>query len=126
MRRVVWMAVLVLAACGGTEEENPPQQISASTFHYPEDLWDAGVEGETLLRVRVNTEGAVDTAVVERSSGHPGFDSAAVAGAYELRFEAATRADQPVEAWVLLPVQFNRESGNAEPPESEHDGEDTP
>jgi periplasmic protein TonB len=116
MRRALVMAVLLLAACGGDEEEVPPQQISASTFHYPEELWDAGVEGETLLRVRVNTEGAVDTAVVERSSGQAAFDSAAVAGAYDLRFEPARRGEGAIEAWVLLPVQFNREGDATEAP----------
>jgi len=123
MRRALVMAVLLLAACGGGEEEVPPQQISASTFHYPEDLWDAGVEGETLLRVRVTTEGAVDTAVVERSSGEAAFDSAAVQGAYDLRFEPAQRGDRAIEAWVLLPVQFNREGDAAEPPPA-RDGEE--
>jgi periplasmic protein TonB len=128
MRRLLWISVpmLGLVACGGSVEETPPQQLSASTFHYPEELWDAGIEGETLLRVRVNEEGVVDTAVVERSSGQAGFDSAAVAGAYELRFAAAKRGEQPVEAWVLLPVQFNREGGAAEPPSTEDDAGVTP
>lgn len=115
MRRMIPIAVLLLVACADGAEEVPPQQTSASTFHYPEELWDAGVEGETLLRVRVDTGGAVDTAVVERSSGQPAFDSAAVQGAYDLRFAAARRGDRPVEAWVLLPVQFNREGGASEP-----------
>ena len=50
-----------LASCGEVEPETPPRQITGSPFHYPEELWDAGVEGETVLRLWVNPEGAVDS-----------------------------------------------------------------
>lgn len=96
-----------VAGCQEPAPETPPRQLAGSPFHYPEQLWDAGVEGETLLRLYVNAEGRVDTARVERSSGHEEFDSAAVAGAPDLRFEPAQRAQQPVGVWVLLPVQFD-------------------
>lgn len=99
---VVWL----LAACAEPEPETPPRQLAGSPFHYPEDLWDAGVEGETLLRLFVTDGGQVDTARIERSSGHRAFDSAAVHGARDLRFEPALRGEEPVAVWVLLPVQF--------------------
>lgn len=85
----------------------PPKQMAGSPFHYPEDLWDAGVEGETVLRLFVTAEGGVDTIRLERSSDHAAFDSAAVSGARDLRFEPARQGPDPVGAWVLLPVQFD-------------------
>jgi protein TonB len=101
------LAALLLAACGKEEPQTPPQQKAAgSPFHYPEELWDAGVEGETLLRIFVGETGAVDTIRVERSSGYAAFDSSAVHGAREIRFDPAHRGTVPVGAWVLLPVQF--------------------
>ena len=57
----------------------------------PEDLWDAGIEGETVLRLYVTESGAVDSVRVEKGSGHLAFDSSAVLGARDLRFEPATR-----------------------------------
>ena len=101
------LAALLLAACGKEEPQTPPHQTEAgSPFHYPEELWDAGVEGETLLRIFVGEQGGVDTIRVERSSGYAAFDSSAVHGAREIRFDPAHRGTVAVGAWVLLPVQF--------------------
>lgn len=104
------VAVGALATLGACREEvpiTPPRQMPGSPFHYPEELWDAGVEGETLLRLFVNAEGQVDSTQVERTSGYAAFDSAAVDGARDLRFEPARRGEQPISVWVLLPVQFD-------------------
>lgn len=97
----------VLVGCTEPLPEVPPRQLPGSPFHYPEELWDAEVEGETLLRLFVTGEGQVDSVRVERESGYPAFDSSAVAGAQDLRFEPARRGEQPVSVWVLLPVQFD-------------------
>ena len=114
--------VIVFASSGCAEEavpELPPRQLSASTFHYPEELWDAGVEGETVLRIRVTELGTVDSARVDRSSGHAAFDSAALDGAHALRFAPAVRADVPVPSWAQLPVRFRLDtSAPPLPPES--------
>lgn len=105
-------AVMVLlatgvAACADPEPVVPPRQLPGSPFHYPEELWDAGVEGETVLRLWVNSVGAVDSVQVERTSDYPAFDSAAINGARDLQFEPARQADSTVGTWVLLPVQFD-------------------
>lgn len=100
------LAMALAAGCAEQAPETPPRQLAGSPFHYPEQLWDAGVEGETLLRLFVNDAGRVDTARVERTSGHAEFDSAAVAGAQDLRFEPALSDQEPIGVWVLLPVQF--------------------
>lgn len=92
--------------------------MPGSPFHYPEELWDAGVEGETVLRLWVNEAGNVDSVQVERTSDHPAFDSAAVNGARDLRFEPARQGETVVGSWVLLPVQFDlpgdEEAGEAQ------------
>lgn len=112
---VLW-TLLPLSACTEQEvlPETPPRQTSESPFHYPEDLWDAGIEGETTLKVFVTTEGRVDSTRVEQSSGHAAFDSAAVEGAQRLSFEPARRGEEPIDAWVLLPVQFHMNDAASE------------
>lgn len=112
MRRRSLAAVLTLLAgnvvgCAEAEPIVPPRQLPGSPFHYPEELWDAGVEGETVLRLWVNPGGAVDSVQVERTSEYPAFDSAAINGARDLQFEPARQADSTVGTWVLLPVQFD-------------------
>lgn len=115
--RLALLAALPLAAGCEPEPvpEAPPRQLSASDFQYPEELWDAGVEGETILRLFVTPAGTVDSVLVERTSRHPAFDQAAVAGARELRFQPATRGEERVGAWVLLPVQFRMNEDGARP-----------
>lgn len=115
MRKTVALAALSLgsmaAGCSEPPPEIPPRQISESPFHYPEELWDARVEGETMLEIHVSRIGSVDSAKVHTTSGHEEFDSAAVNGARELRFEPAKRGDDSVAVRVLLPVQFHMPPG---------------
>lgn len=73
---------------------------------YPLELWDTGVEGESVVMAHVTAAGAVDSAYVLRSSGQAAFDSAAIAGAMASRFSPGRRDDQAVAAWVRLPVRF--------------------
>lgn len=96
-----------VASCGEPLPETPPRQLSSSPFHYPEELWDAGVEGQTVLRLFVSDHGTVDTARLERTSGYAAFDSAALRGAADLRFEPARRGEEAAALWVLLPVDFS-------------------
>jgi TonB family protein len=105
--KLVMASLVALSACAEELPETAPRQLEGSPFHYPEDLWDAGVEGETVLRLYVNEAGSVDSVRVEKGSGHAAFDSSAVLGARDLRFEPATRGTEPMGAWVLLPVQFD-------------------
>lgn len=107
--------LLVAEGCSEPPPETPPRQISASPFQYPEELWDAGLEGRTTLRIFVTEGGVVDSARVEESSGHPVFDSAAVARAHSLRFEPARRGTEAVHTWVLLPVEFTINATGAQP-----------
>jgi TonB family protein len=99
--------VLGLAACGGEQPVDQPTPLyGEGTVEYPLELWDAGVEGETLLRVLVNEEGGVDSVEVIRSSGVERLDSAAVAGARDLRFSPARQEGRRVAVWAEVPVTF--------------------
>ena len=107
VRHAALAAALLLVSCErGPVPESPPRQLSASPFQYPEELWDAQVEGQTTLRLFISDRGTVDTVRIERGSGYAAFDSAALAGSRSLRFQAATRGGKPVAAWFLLPVKF--------------------
>lgn len=113
-----------LLGCGAEPPvpDEPVPLPGPTPFEYPVELWDRGIEGETVLRVRVNTDGAVDSVHVETTSGFMPLDSAALAGAPGLRFEPARLGDEPVEAWVLVPVKFLKDMsvvgiGRVQPPD---------
>jgi TonB family protein len=107
------VAVLVVAMVAGTgcapDEvaiEEPVLIENDTPFRYPIDLWDEGAEGETVVMVHVTNTGGVDSVYVIESSGHTAFDSAAVAGARQLRFVPARRDDRRVARWTRVPVIF--------------------
>ncbi len=75
-------------------------------FRYPAEAWRERVGGETRLRIHIDREGRVDSAYVVKSSGHPALDSAALAGARDLRYRPARRGEDPVAVWAVLPVRY--------------------
>ena len=92
----------------GAEVEEPTPLYGEVPIEYPIDLWDADVEGETLLRVRVTEEGGVDSVEVVEASGYPAFDSAAVRGALQLRYSPARRNGRRISVWARVPVHFTK------------------
>lgn len=73
---------------------------------YPDSARRAGVQGVTLLKVRVLENGSVGETFVERSAGHPDLDRSAAEAVKRWRFEPARRGSEPIAVWVLLPVRF--------------------
>ena len=104
---------LTTMACGAPPEVDiePPQVLTDSVpFIYPIDLWDHNVSGQTVLLVRVNATGQVDSVAVDIGSGYPEFDSAAVQGAWRLRFIAARQGERRIPMWTKVPVRFARDT----------------
>ena len=99
----------VMSGCSGDQEIDSPSPLSASVpIDYPLDLWDQGIEGSSMLKVRVTDMGDVDSVVVVESSGYDAFDSSAVRGARTLRFSPARQGDKRIEVWAHVPVQFSK------------------
>lgn len=138
MNRRRWsaLALLAVASCtprddgtvrlGGPQDEAaestadmPPVAINpVSPIVYPPALQEQGIEGRVLLRLVVDVKGQLiaDSTRVAESSGYPALDSAAVAGAAELRFSPALRNGRPIAAPFLQPVQFRHpRSGSLSP-----------
>jgi protein TonB len=115
------MSALALAAmaalgCGGDAEiERPTPLFTQSPVEYPLELWDRDVEGSTLVRVLVNEEGGVDSAMVMESSGYSELDSAAVQGALSMEFDPATKEGEPLRVWARVPVHFSKDTQPATP-----------
>lgn len=97
--------------CGGDANiEKPSPRFTVSPVEYPLDLWDQDIEGSTLVRVLVNEEGGVDSAMVMESSGYSELDSAAVRGALSMEFDPATKEGEPVQVWARVPVHFSKDT----------------
>ncbi|MFQ5678493.1 MAG: TonB family protein [Gemmatimonadota bacterium] len=94
-----------------TSFEVPVMQNEEPPFEYPRAAWKDRVGGETLLRIHISPGGAVDSVLVEVSSGHRGLDSAAVVGARRLRYRPARRGGEPMAVWATLPVRYPMPAG---------------
>lgn len=129
-RRTTVASVLVAAAmaslsCSGDANiEKPTPLFTESPVEYPLELWDRNIEGSALVRVLVNEEGGVDSAMVMESSGHPQLDSAAVRGALSMEFDPATREGEPLRVWARVPVRFSKETQPAGSKEHGDPGEE--
>ena len=76
---------------------------------YPEAARRMGIEGITVLKVRIREDGAVGDVIVAQSAGAVALDQAAVDAVQRWRFEPARRGGHPVAVWVSLPVRFRLE-----------------
>jgi TonB family protein len=110
--RILGLVTTSLLATAGCDPdaviERPTPLYGEAPIEYPLHLWDLDLEGETVLRVRVTDTGQVDSVEVTTTSGHPAFDSAAIAGAREMRFQPARRDGKRIEVWAQVPVQFSK------------------
>lgn len=79
---------------------------------YPEAARRSGEQGMVTLRVRVARDGAATRVVVEKSSGSPHLDAAALEAVKAWRFTPARRGAQAVESWMLVPIVFRLEGAS--------------
>ncbi len=63
-------------------------------------------EGRVILRLLVVANGGVNRVDVTVSSGFEILDQAAAAAVRAWRFAPATRDEQPIDAWVVIPMRF--------------------
>jgi protein TonB len=73
---------------------------------YPGPARRRGHEGTVYLAVEVLAGGTTGRIRVERSSGHPILDDAALQAVREWRFEPAMKNGIPVASWVEVPIRF--------------------
>ena len=83
--------------------DNPPPT-------YPPLARRSGEQGRVLLHVLVTASGLAQTVELRASSGSPRLDHAALEVVKRWRFVPARHGDQPVAAWVLVPINFTLES----------------
>jgi TonB family protein len=111
------ISAVCLAGCAPDGPVELPKPLTdESAVVYPLELWDAGVEGETILMVHVTETGAVDSLYIDQSSGLEEFDSAAVRGGRVMRFTPGLQGGERRSMWTRLPVRFRRATENPSSP----------
>ncbi len=91
----------------GHEETPPDLSLPRNTPPvYPAALRRAGVEGTVLLKIHVSASGMITRVEVDRSSGHPALDAAAVNAVRQWHSVPRTRDGVAVDSVERLPVEF--------------------
>ena len=112
-------AVAVVAAPAPLPAPPPaPKLIPASAVQfadapvvaYPRQSRRNAEAGLVVVRAYVDAAGGTPRTVqINKSSGHPRLDEAALAAVQKARFKPYTEAGQPVEGWALVPIDFELE-----------------
>ncbi len=74
---------------------------------YPSMSRRQGEEGRVLMKVLVSADGAAEDVQIEKTSGSDRLDNAAVAAVKKWRFIPAKKNNQPLSAYVLVPIKFS-------------------
>lgn len=77
---------------------------------YPRIARRMGEQGRVLLNVFVSAAGTAEKVEIRTSSGHARLDQAAREAVQRWKFVPARRGDEPVSAWVIVPISFVLES----------------
>ena len=88
-----------------------PPQFGAAYLNNPKPAYPTlakrmGMEGTVMLKVLVSREGTAEKVEVAHSSGYENLDKAATEAVKNWRFIPASRALQPIDEWVQVPVAF--------------------
>ncbi|MGD8277221.1 MAG: M56 family metallopeptidase [Gemmatimonadota bacterium] len=74
---------------------------------YPPALRDEGIGGEVRVWFYIDEQGRVLRAQINRKSGYPALDEAALEVASMMEFTPALNRDKPARVWVSIPIKFN-------------------
>ena len=85
---------------GAAYLNNPAPDYPASSRRFSE-------QGIVLLRVLVSLSGQAESVQIENSSGYSRLDQAAIKAVKMWSFIPAKRNNQPLSAYVLVPVKFS-------------------
>jgi periplasmic protein TonB len=91
--------------------ESPPvfsaAYLNNPTPVYPPISRRMGEQGLVLLRVFVNASGDANSVEIKTGCGFARLDRAAQDAVKQWKFVPAKRGEQPVDAWVVVPIRFS-------------------
>jgi|WetSurMetagenome_2_1015567.scaffolds.fasta_scaffold129788_2 TonB family protein len=104
---VATVALLLVTVGLATEkdEKEQPRIKKSATVEYPEQLKQAEIEGEVLLKVVIDEKGYASMVETIKAT-HPDFIPAAMAALKLMEFEPAEKNGRPVSAEAVLPFRW--------------------
>jgi protein TonB len=85
------------------------QYLEPISLEYPRLSKRLGETGHVLIRLYIDESGKATNVQVNRSSGHPRLDEAALAAIQKARFRPYTENGVAVAGWAFIPLEFELE-----------------
>jgi len=86
--------------------DTPPQPLTSIQPEYPVQAKEAGIEGMVIVQCFINKMGEVREAKVLKGIPNTGFDASAIESITNTKFNPATRDNEPVGAWISVPITY--------------------
>jgi TonB family protein len=83
-----------------------PKPINRPRPDYTDDARNNNVSGVVRIRAYVDQQGAVKNWILVKRLGY-GLDAEAIKAVRKMKFQPATKDNQPIPYWVILEVEFN-------------------
>lgn len=109
-----WFVAACLAAHAHPTVDATDPSLIHQSIQYPLSAVAAGEEGTVLVRAEVDAGGRVVDASIEKSSGHPTLDAAALRSISGWSYSPATRDGKAIAQWVRVPILFQLKHENSE------------
>ncbi|MBC2604582.1 energy transducer TonB [Pelagicoccus albus] len=120
IKKIAFIAFAQVAACGaaiaasaeeqagidfGIEDQTDAYVLETVTPKYPVEMLQRGIQGSTLLMLRVDEQGEVSDVRV-LSSSSPAFSKSAIKSVKNWYFQPGTKNGRAVAQTVTVPVDF--------------------
>jgi protein TonB len=89
--------------------ERMPEVIRLVNPKYPPEAWNAGIEGEVVVRVQIDQHGKPIQAKIVKSSSEL-FNNVVIDAALKSQYSPGMMPTGPVKTWLRLPFTFKRKS----------------
>lgn len=103
---VAWLVIACLSANAHTTVDPTYPSVIHAPIQYPPSAVSAREEGTVLVMTEVDANGRAVDAKVEKSSGHPDLDAAALQSISGWSFSPATEDGKPIAHRVRVPINF--------------------
>lgn len=105
LKYIFLLAIILTLACGHGRYRSP-RVISSMDIDYPLSAQLNRIEGEVLVAVFVDKDGAPEEVKLLESSGHEDLDKAALKFAKSVKFEPAELDGKPISSWTRLLLKY--------------------
>lgn len=114
-----WLLATCLSSHAWAAEDVTDPSVIQASIQYPPSAVSAREQGTVLVKAKVDIDGRASDATVDRSSGHPDLDAAALQSVSQWSFSPGMTDGKPEARWVVVPVAYQLKEASHDEPTSQ-------